>query len=634
MKQTQTEHQEAGAEQTGPGQIEQRENAAMQRKSGQPQSWRAYIEQTMPTQEAAAKAVAQTQPQRRPRKSRGAKAAGEKAGALSTPVRETAARVKAQAEKGGNARAAGEKTGALSAPVRETAAKVEVQAEKGGNAKAAGEKAGALSAAAKETAAKAAKGGLKGLEAAWEKVSSLTAEGWDRMGQATGKVRSVVARHPISPLFYVTLVTVIVGAAIFNGSYTRAYAVSVNGQSLGVVSSPDEVDSIVSNVESRAADVLGESYDYDADIDTIPVYITPDELSDTTQIEDTLFEGVGAYMKAYAISVDGTELGRAATKDELYQMLDEVAQPYIPEDAIRYEFMEDVQVYPIEVPANTQFDTQAVRETLSALEIEQATYEVKKGDTFNAIAYSLDMWPNDLSVLNPDVIVDKLWVGQELVIQQAVPYLSVKVTTDETYEEVITSPVEYIETADLYVGDTKVKEQGEDGLALVNAQVIYVNGVEMGRNVISTTTLQEATTTYTYTGTAPRPVTASNGYFIWPVRGTITSNFGGRNLWGSYDFHLGLDIACRTGTGIKAADGGTVIKAGWSGSYGYLVAIRHDNGIVTYYAHNSSILVSVGQKVYQGQIIAKAGMTGNASGPHCHFEVRVNGTSVNPRNYL
>ena len=68
--------------------------------------------------------------------------------------------------------------------------------------------------------------------------------------------------------------------------------------------------------------------------------------------------------------------------------------------------------------------------------------------------------------------------------------------------------------------------------------------------------------------------------------------------------------------------------------YGNLVAIRHDNGYVTYYAHNSSILVSVGQKVYQGQIIAKAGMTGNASGPHCHFEVRINNTSVNPRNYL
>lgn len=573
MKQTQTEHKSAGAEHAGPGRTENKGNADEQRRAGQPQSWRAYIEQTMPAQEAAKPAAqAEPQPQRRPRKSRSTKSAGDKAGVLA--------------------------------------------------------------AAARETASKAAKGGLKGIEAAWEKVSGFTAEGWDRMGRAAGRVRGVVARHPVSPLFYVTLAAVVVGAAAFNGSYTRAYAVSVNGQDMGVVASPDEVASIVSNVESRAADVLGEDYAYEPEVSTTPVYVTPGELSDATQIEDTLFEEVGAYMTAYAISVDGMELGRAATKDELYQMLDEVAQPYIPEEAIRYEFMEDVQVYPIEVPANTQFDTQAVRETLSSLEIEQATYEVKKGDTFNAIAYSLDMWPNDLSVLNPDVIVDKLWVGQELVIQQAVPYLSVKVTTDETYEEVVTSPVEYIETADLYVGDTKVKEQGEDGLALVNAQVIYVNGVEMGRKVISSTTLQEATTTYTYTGTTPRPVTASNGYFIWPVRGTITSNFGGRNLWGSYDFHLGIDIACRTGTGIKAADGGTVIKAGWSGSYGYLVAIRHDNGIVTYYAHNSSLLVSVGQKVYQGQIIAKAGMTGNASGPHCHFEVRVNGTSVNPRNYL
>ena len=315
-------------------------------------------------------------------------------------------------------------------------------------------------------------------------------------------------------------------------------------------------------------------------------------------------------------------------------LLDEAAAPYLTEDTVSYEFVEDVEIAPVELPSNTRFDLAPIRATLAEMRVEQSTYVVKKGDTFNAIAYSLDMMPNELSVLNPDVIVDKLWVDQELVIQQPVPFLSVENTTDETYEQEIPSPVEYIETADLYVGDTKVKEQGEDGLALVNAQVIYVNGVEMGRNVISTTTLQEATTTYTYTGTAPRPVTASNGYFIWPVRGTITSNFGGRNLWGSYDFHLGLDIACRSGTAIKAADGGSVIKSGWSGSYGKLVAIRHDNGYVTYYAHNSELLVSVGQKVYQGQIIARSGATGNVSGPHCHFEVRINGTSVNPRNYL
>lgn len=486
----------------------------------------------------------------------------------------------------------------------------------------------------KEKAAQIGKALAEAAEVCWEKTCAATAEGWDKAGSATAKVRGVVARHPVSPLLYVTLLAVVIGVTAFHGTYARAYVLEVNGQEVAVVSSPDEKDAIVSNIESRASDILGEHYDYDAEISLTPVYAVPSELSDTAQVEDALFEDVGAWMTAYGLRVDGQELGYAATQEELYRMLDAAAQPYLTADTVSYEFVEDVEVYPIEMPSNTKFDVEPIRETLAQMRVEQSTYVVKKGDTFNAIAYSLDMWPYELSVLNPDVIVDKLWVDQELIIQEAVPYLSVMNITNETYEEVIASPVEYIETPDLYVGDTKVKEQGEDGLALVNANVTYVNGVEVEREILASDTLKEPTTTYAYSGTTPRPVTASNGYFIWPVRGTITSNFGGRNLWGSYDFHLGLDIACPTGTSIKAADGGTVIKSGWSGSYGNLVAIRHDNGYVTYYAHNSSLLVSVGDKVYQGQVIARAGMTGNASGPHCHFEVRINGTSVNPRNYL
>ncbi len=477
------------------------------------------------------------------------------------------------------------------------------------------------------SAAQAAGGG-------WSRVNGLTAGRLEKAGQGIAKVRDMVARHPVSPLLYATVLAAAICWTAFRGTYVRAYVMEVNGQPVGLVSSEDEGKAIVSNVGTRAASVLGEDYDYEPQVDFAPAYAAPDALSDTVAVEDALFDGVGAYMTAYAISVDGVEIGRAADSGELYRLLDEIAQPYLPADAIRYEFVEDVQITPVEMPANSTFDLESIRAELSALSVEEATYEVKKGDTFNAIAYSLDMMPNELSVLNPDVIVNKLWVGQELIIQQAVPRLSVRVVTNETYEQEIPSPVEYIETAELYVGDTKVKEQGEDGMALINAQVTYVNNVELDREVLSSQTIKEATTTYTYTGTTPRPVTASNGYFIWPVRGTITSNFGGRNLWGSYDFHLGLDIAVPYGTGIKAADGGTVIKAGWNGSYGLLVAIRHDNGIVTYYGHNSSVLVSVGQKVYQGQIIARAGSTGNSSGNHCHFEVRVNGTSVNPRNYL
>lgn len=472
-------------------------------------------------------------------------------------------------------------------------------------------------------------------ETGWERVCDLTAGGWDKVSHGLARVRAAVDRHPVSPLLYLTVLAVCVGVVLFKGTYTRAYAVTYNGQELGVVSSEDDLRTIVSSVESRAADILGEDYNFDAEkISTAPVYVAPNELSDTTQIEEVLFEDVGATVMACGLRVDGVELGYAAAEADLKALLDEAAAPYLTEDTVSYEFVEDVQIYPVELPSNTQYDLESIRAVLAQMKVEQSVYKVKKGDTFNAIAYSLDMWPYELSILNPDVIVDKIWVDQELVIQEAVPYLSVQNFTEETYEQEVPSPVEYIETASLYVGETKVKEQGEDGLERVNAKVTYVNGVEVEREIITSETLKEPTTTYAYMGTTPRPVTASNGYFIWPVRGTITSNFGGRNLWGRYDFHLGLDIACRTGTAIKAADGGTVIKSGWSGSYGKLVAIRHDNGYVTYYAHNSQLLVNVGDKVYQGQIIARSGATGNVSGPHCHFEVRINGTSVNPRNYL
>ena len=173
-----------------------------------------------------------------------------------------------------------------------------------------------------------------------------------------------------------------------------------------------------------------------------------------------------------------------------------------------------------------------------------------------------------------------------------------------------------------------------EGESQVNATVTYVNGQETNRVVNSTTVLREATTTVKAVGTKEKPKTASTGSFQWPISGRITSYFGGRYIFGSYSYHSGLDISTSYGAAIRAADGGTVTYAGYKGSYGNLVIITHDNGTQTYYAHNSSLLVSVGDKVYKGQQIAKAGSTGRSTGVHCHFEVRVNGTAVNPLSYL
>ena len=126
------------------------------------------------------------------------------------------------------------------------------------------------------------------------------------------------------------------------------------------------------------------------------------------------------------------------------------------------------------------------------------------------------------------------------------------------------------------------------------------------------------------------PRAASAAGLIWPVDAPITSGFGWR--WGR--MHEGLDLGASYGTPIHAAAAGTVIHAGWLGGYGNLVVIDHGGSISTAYGHQSQIAVSYGQQVSQGQVIGYVGSTGHSTGPHLHFEVRVNGEAVDPLGYL
>lgn len=123
---------------------------------------------------------------------------------------------------------------------------------------------------------------------------------------------------------------------------------------------------------------------------------------------------------------------------------------------------------------------------------------------------------------------------------------------------------------------------------------------------------------------------------IWPVMGPISSYYGYRTSPGGIGstFHEGVDIAGDYGTPISATAAGTVTKAGWVGGYGYLVEVRHADGIVTRYGHNSAVLVYEGQHVDQGSMIALMGSTGNSTGPHCHYEVRIHGEAVDPMYFL
>jgi murein DD-endopeptidase MepM/ murein hydrolase activator NlpD len=119
---------------------------------------------------------------------------------------------------------------------------------------------------------------------------------------------------------------------------------------------------------------------------------------------------------------------------------------------------------------------------------------------------------------------------------------------------------------------------------------------------------------------------------IWPANGTVTSRYGYR--WGGSDWHPGIDIAAETGTPVVATADGVVIESGWNGGYGRQVVVDHGYGITTSYGHNSELLVSVGQRVKKGDAVAYMGSTGFSTGPHVHYEVKINGSTVNPASFL
>jgi len=129
---------------------------------------------------------------------------------------------------------------------------------------------------------------------------------------------------------------------------------------------------------------------------------------------------------------------------------------------------------------------------------------------------------------------------------------------------------------------------------------------------------------------AGRTATPSSAGLIWPVSGPITSPFGWR--WGR--MHQGIDIGVPMGTPIKAAAAGTIIYCGWEEGYGNLTVIDHGGNLATAYGHQSSIAVACGQQVAQGQVIGYVGCTGHCTGPHLHFEVRIDGNPVDPMGYL
>jgi murein DD-endopeptidase MepM/ murein hydrolase activator NlpD len=196
----------------------------------------------------------------------------------------------------------------------------------------------------------------------------------------------------------------------------------------------------------------------------------------------------------------------------------------------------------------------------------------------------------------------------------------------ETYTAETPFEIRYVDSSSHFTGTTVIQTAGRTGESIITADITFIGDAEVARDIIKNEVIKEPVTQVVLRGTRIRPSTAPTGNFIRPLRGRLTTRFAGG--------HRGIDIPAPAGTPVAAADGGTVIYAGFSGSYGNHVRVRHSNGYVTLYAHFSSISVSRGDSVFQGQELGKVGSTGRSTGNHLHFEIIRNGVQVNPELYL
>ena len=259
-------------------------------------------------------------------------------------------------------------------------------------------------------------------------------------------------------------------------------------------------------------------------------------------------------------------------------------------------------------------------------------YEVRSGDTLSTIANGHGLYVKDVLALNSGLSENTvLQIGDEVIITVPQPELTIMTTEQSTYEEEYFAETEYVYNDSWYTTKSVTLQEPEAGQHEVTALITKRNGVEEGREIIDEVILKEPVKKIIEIGTQTPPT------YIKPLSGgRQTSGYGRRKAptKGASTNHRAIDWATPTGTAIWASSGGTVSVAGWQSGYGYVVYINHPDGNQTRYGHLSKILVSSGQKVKQGQKIALSGNTGRSTGPHLHFELRVNGTPVNPYNYF
>ena len=433
-------------------------------------------------------------------------------------------------------------------------------------------------------------------------------------------------------LFAVAATAIIIGVIVSAIDYTYSY----NGRTLGIVKEQSDVLEVLDLVSDGLSKEYGSvvTIDPEKDITFSPVISAGMEIDNPDAVLQKFTYMGDIDTVGYAIVVDDVTVATVQSEEVANQVIDAIITKRIGSDRSKYqtiEFNEDVQIQEKTVKLSTVHSKQDAINLIEAGISKTYVYTVKEGDTLEIAAKELNTTVDELvrqnQITKGDDALPEGMTLRNTVTNKAV---SVKTVGIETFAEVVPYETIYQESDQYYEGDEIVSVAGQDGKNKVKARMTRIDGEVTEREDLEVEEIIPVVDRVIIKGTAERPPTVGCGKFIRPCSLPIYYHFGWR--WGR--MHEGIDMSGASGTPIYAADGGTVVTAGWYQGYGLAVIIDHQNGYKTLYGHCSSLSVSVGDGVYQGQFIANVGSTGNSTGPHLHFEIWYNGTKLDPEPFI
>ena len=466
-----------------------------------------------------------------------------------------------------------------------------------------------------------------------EEFAAKTSNAWKVSNLKIMIAREYAEINKKKLLLLLTLILVIATGFASCLSYVTGYEYSYNGRVLGVVKNQEDVLKILDIVTTQLSKEHNAEVEIDRNLDITfeRVLSINREIDGSEEVLKRLTYMQDMKVKAYALYVNGNREAILSTKKEAEEILEAVKSRYLDTSgSSEYEdigFAENVDIKKVDTKLGRIQNTEDTLNKILTGAVANKVHIVESGDTFSGIAKKYNISSSILSGSNPGVNPERLSIGQEIILTQAVPLITVQTVEVATYIEPIAFGTTYNNTENMYKGEQSTRVKGVNGERQVVARITKNNGMEVSKTELSATVIKEPVQEVISVGIKPPPPLQGTGTFIYPVSGArLTSKY-------TKD-HQAIDLAISTGTKIRAADGGTVISSGYSGSYGYVVRINHGGNRVTLYAHCSKLFVKAGDKVYQGQHIANVGSTGRSTGPHVHFEVLINGSKKNPLSYL